>query len=476
MKFKFGFLPVFALLVASTNAQTVFVNSAGGTGKHTSLNAAIQAVTDDTAAPDEIVIEDEGPFFETRVIINESKTQAPLLIRAVPGVRPIIAIETSAEGALYIRKAGGPLTVRDLIIIPQLGDPLTRATAAVEGDNVTGSDTSVTLQNILVTSNDGNNRPLASLDGLTSPTWNPNVRTWRDEGILLSSSGTTFRRNYYLYDCVVSGISGDDGSDGIRIFTDGAIGSGSEVVVGPGCVVSYNDTMADQTVTSGTNSHRGGIQPGATLNTAVKVIGTQDNPVKVFNNNYNGIAETSDTNFAGAGLNEIKWCIIANNDGTGMIFTDYYANKDIANVTIANNSDGSVDGIENDLADMDISFSNVIFGGNGNQTDPNNIVDLTFDAQPLGTPSITVADSALPLSGPVSLNNVDYGADGVATNFATTLTNITNADPQFVSLDPTSSEFAVVGNAAYGTAGPGGQPLVGGGKFLTSSVSDWQLF
>jgi hypothetical protein len=459
-------------------AQTVFVNTVAAPGKFTSLNEAINAVTANTAEPDEIIIENEGPFFESRVIINESKTHSDLTIRAVDGVRPIVAIDANADGGVYIRKAGGPLILKDLIIIPQLGDPATRAQAGIKSDNVTDSDTSVTLQNILVTSNDGFNRPLASLDGLTPPVWTSSVVSFRDEGILHNSSGVLYKRNYYMYDCIVSGISGDQGSDGIRIFTDGIPGGGNEVIVGPGCVVSYMDITRDQEVTSSTNSGRGGIQPGANINTIVKIQGTQDKPVMVFNNNLNGISETfaNGQSGPGFGLLEVEWCIVANNAGVGFNTTDFYADKDIKNVTFANNGDGVFNGASSDFADMDYRFSNVIFGGNGQQTDPSNIVDLTIDGEPLGMPTYVIADSALPLSGSVSLNNVDYGADGIATNVAVTMTNITNADPQFVSLDPASGGFAVVSNQTYATAGPGGQPLVGGGSMAKSSVEDWQLF
>ena len=88
---------------------------------------------------------------------------------------------------------------------------------------------SYTLQNILVTSNDGNDRPLASLDGLTPPVWTENTISFRDEGIHVPSRtiGETLTEPHYIYmeDVVVSGLSGPDGSDGIRGFPDGIEGS-----------------------------------------------------------------------------------------------------------------------------------------------------------------------------------------------------------------------------------------------------------
>src|SRR5690606_32371216 len=212
------FLLSLAAFAAVGAAQSVTVGSTGA--DYTSLNAAILAVGANAEAPDVITVIDEGPFLESRIIINNG-TSGPddLTIQASPGLRPVMTVDntgSSTNSAVYIRKNGN-LIFKDLVIIPSTDfTPATRefvlAAAGIEIDDDSNIATSVTLQNILVSSNDGNNQPVASLDGLTSPTFTANTVSFRDEGIQALSTATNATRNLYMYDVVVSGVAGDQGS------------------------------------------------------------------------------------------------------------------------------------------------------------------------------------------------------------------------------------------------------------------------
>lgn len=475
--FLAGFLA--GVLCPAALAQSVTVGTSGA--DYTSLNAAIVAVGANAAEPDVITIQDAGPFLESRVIINIGTSgAADLTIQAVPGVRPVIAINNTGAGAnsaVYLRKSGN-LIFKDCIIMPTANVTVETSTtsvgqAGIEIDDDNLIPTSVTLQNVLVTSNDGFNQPVASLDGLSSPTFTASTVSFRDEGILALSASTNATRNLYLYDVIVSGVSGDQGSEGIRGFIDGA--AGSEWVIGPGCVVSYNNHN-DDTVTSA--SGLGAFQPGGTNGLDVKVLGTQDKPVKFINNNLNGISVTNTTAINDS-LSEVRWCIVANNTGVGFRSLDNNTPVEFANVTFANNQDGAFHGPP-EADEARYTLSGVIAAGNGGATDPANIIELLADGASPGifTSSFTATDSAIVLNGPYTLNNVDYGADGIASDsrWVVTTTRVISSDPQFVSLDPTSPGFVTVTNPSYGTAGPGGSALTGGGEIGASSVEDWQLF
>jgi hypothetical protein len=413
---------------------------------------------------------DEGPFFETGAVTLDDQTtdDDDMIIQGAPGVRPIIIadIETSARkwGMLYLRKHGN-LTVRDLILLPPVAGVVDQATyeAKVAETGIailvdSAVNTSITLENIFIGSNNGNNQPTSALDGLTPPVVTPETVSFRDEGIVGITQNTVPQHYLYFENIVVTGLDGDQGSDGIRGFPDGA--PGSRWIIGPGTVISYNE------------GH--GFQPGGTDNFSVEVRGEEDNPVKIINNGLSGIHVTN-TPGVDAGLTHVEWCIIANNGLHGINHGDVNTGTLFTNVTIANNGGNVFLGPSSANA-VTYTFSNVIAAGDGDPANPDNVIRLTGT----GTPSFfTATNSALVLEGPYTMNNTLYGADGIDSgpNYTVTpTTTIIDDDPQFVSLNPAGPGFAVVTNQAYGTAGPAGQPIVGGGSLAPASVEDWQLF
>jgi len=480
----FGLLLTLAFM-APAFSQSVTVGSAGSGAQYPNLTAAILHFSGTSTASDgttnTITFLDEGPFIEfNRIIINEARSGTDdLIIQGAEGIRPIIIADltasTSKISMLHLRKIG-LMHVKDLIIIPPK-DGVVDQTTYVSKVGETGIEiicssagsTSITLENVLVSSNDGNNRPVASLDGLTSPTFTPSAVSFRDEGIIVQSNASAYTHYLEMKKLVVSGVSGDQGSDAVRGFPDG--GAGSQWIIGPGCVFSYNNTRSAPVpiLTTGNAA----FQPGGTEGFEVHVRGTSNDPVKFVNNNLGGM-HISDQ--AGAlDLTTLSWVIIANNTGPGIRIGDQDTDLNLTNVTLASN--GMILLSPANPNEGNITASNVIAAGNGEASNPDNIINLA-PANFVSASTFSIQDSAIVLTGPYTANNVDDGGDGIRSNSAYTVTadNITSSNPAFASLDPASLSFALVTNSDYLMAGPGESPLVGGGSIVTSSVSDWQLF
>lgn len=474
---KYLSLTLIALFAAGAQAQSVTVGLSGA--DYPTLSAAIAATSASATQPDVITFIDEGPFIEPgRIIINQSyamdvidPTPTDLTIQAAPGLRPRVVVPGGNASAIYLRKVGS-VTLRDIVLMPA-----TTGTPAQHGivvDDEGGRETVVTLENILITSNDGANQPVASLDGLTSPTYTANTVTFRQDGINCSSMDPTVVEKIYINDVVISGIPGSPtaNSCGIRGFCDGA--PGSEWIVGPGCVISYlNTTKAPVDMT---NLGAGAFQPGDNRDMALTIRGTQEKPVLVFNNNLNAIAITNGAATTTDGLGDVEWAILANNTGRAYLSGDISGTSHFKNVTFINHNGMFQPGASAD--ENVITFENVIAAGNGDNEDPMNAFHFIATGNPGFTSNFTADHSAIVQAGPFTLNTNLYGGTSIFSdsNWNVTTTNIINSDPAFVSTDPLQGGFAVVSNPAYGTAGPGGVPLIGGGAFAASSVSDWQIF
>ncbi len=460
------------LAVASAAmGQSVTVGTTGA--NHTSLTAAVAAVKADPAAPNVITFIDAGPFFENdRIALDEFATGPDdMIIQGAPGVRPVIIADIEAatrkSGMIYLRKQGN-LTVKDLIVLPPVAGVTPENYTAkvaetgieIQVDNLLG--TSITLENIFIGSNNGSNQPTGALDGLTPPVTTAGTVSFRDEGILVQSQTGGNQLHYLnMTGVVVSGVDGDQGSDAIRGFPDGSVGS--EWILGPGTVLSYN------------GGH--GFQPGGTTNFSVQVRGEEGNPVKIINNERSGINVTNQAG-AASGLTNVEWCIIANQLENGTLMGDLDTSSLFTNVTIANNGGVALLGPADPNA-VTYTFSNVIAAGDGGAADADNVIRLIKSGTGTAAPSFfTATNSAIVLAGPYTLNSTAYGADGIDSdgNYTVTTTGVVNSDPEFITLNPAAGGFAVVSNQAYGTAGPAGQPLVGGGAFAAASVEDWQLF
>lgn len=460
-----------ASIASVAYSQEVTVGLAAG--EYDNLADAVDAVRTDPETPNIITFIDEGPFIQNgRLLLNEFETGPDdMIIQGAEGIRPIIICDlendTRRSGMVYLRKQGN-LTIKDLIILPPAEEvtpenyttKVAEAGLEIQVDNL--QPTSITLQNILISSNNGNNQPVASLDGLTPPVTTPETVSFRDEGIYVQSQPNDAQLHYLnMTGVVVSGVNGDQGSDGIRGFPDGT--PGSQWIIGPGTVVSYN------------GGH--GFQPGGTTNFSVEIRGEENNPVRLINNAKSGINITNQ-NGAPSGLTHVEWCIIANNAEHGINAGDIDTSTDFENVTIANNGSTVMTGPPDPNA-VSYTFSNVIAAGDGAASDPDNVIRLVQSGTGTAAPSsFTASQSAIVLDGIYTLNTTDYGGDGIDsdTNYSITTSAVLHSDPEFLSLDPANASFAVVSNQDYGTAGPAGQPLTGGASFAQSAISEWQLF
>lgn len=449
----------------TVSAQSVTVNSAGG-ADHLTISAAIAAVQADAAGPDVITIQNAGPFNEAgQLLINGDTADNELTIQASAGVRPLVISDFNGDGAIYINK-NNKTTIKDLILIPALGDVATRPQSAIRINDEAGATAmEVVLQNILISSNNGSNQPVASLDGLVAPVIDTNtMRSFRDEGVYVESSLTTMVYQITCEDVVVSGMFGDQGTDAFRTLQDGM--AGSHFTVGPGCVASYNfsATATNACLQPGGNE---GANPGDVL---VQVKGSAAKPVRFINNQMNGVACTATTQ-AGSTKN-IEWAIIANNTGAGFTTSDSDENVTMLNATFANNTKGIVATAAFAGA---YTMTNVIVAGNGVDG-----ADNTINVSTTAAGTLTANNSAFVLAGAYKLDTSLFDLDGLDDN--TPVSNVTknaviSADPDFASLSPTDPNFAVVRSAAYATAGPSSAPLTGGGTFNPSaSVADWTIY
>lgn len=449
----------------TVSAQSVTVNSAGG-ANHLTISEAIAAVQADPAGPDVITIQNAGPHNEVgQLLIVGDTADNELTIQASPGVRPLVISNFNGDGAIYINK-NNKTTIKDLILIPALGDAATRPQAAIRINEETGATAmEVVLQNILISSNNGSNQPVASLDGLTALVIDTStMRSFRDEGVFVESSTNSMVYQITCEDVVVSGLFGDQGSDAFRTLQDGT--AGSHFTVGPGCVASYNIS----TVATNACLQPGGNESANAGEMLVQIKGTAAKPVRFINNQMNGVYCTA-TTLAGS-IKNIEWAIIANNTRAGFETTDSDEIVTFQNVTFANNGKPVV---ATSAFASAYTMSNVIVAGNGVAGAENTINVSTTAA---GT--LTANNSAFVLAGAYKLDTSLFDFDGLDDN--TPVSNVTknaviSADPDFASLTPTDANFAVVRAAAYATAGPASAPLTGGGSFNPSaSVADWTIY
>lgn len=467
-----------AAVVAPVVAQSnLTVGSVGSGATHNNLRLAALALDKtDGPEPNRITFIDDGPFIEVGwVRLDEHDTgHRELIVEAAEGVNPtvVVSVVGNQRAGIFLRKEGKGMTLRDFTLLPTTNAALAPE-AAIELQCDDNFATSVTLENILISSNDGNNQPIASRDGLTEPVFDANTVSFGDEGIFMpSASGRAVAHNLTIRDVTISGLDGGSGSDGIRIQADG--GPGSMLTVGPGVTVSYLQGSRPAPTPISTGS---AFQPGGADNFTINVVGTQESPVRFINNNTAGIGVTYAPTANGVDL--MEWVIIANNNGAGIVNTSRHSTNIMRNVTIANNQMGAITGPPIP-AGIDFQLSNVIVAGNGDDADTTNVLLLTkYSGDAGGSAStFTATDSAIVLAGDYTLNTQDFGGDGINSDsfYTVTLTDVINSDPGFVSLDPTHAGFAEVTNPAYATAGPNGEALVGGGTYNNTSVRDWSVY
>lgn len=462
-----GFLlSALALLSAASpaGAASVTVHSNGSTGDYSSIAAALAAVQGESAGPgnpDVITILDKGPFREPLLSITGDAHDNDLVIRAAPGVRPILLSTSTGANAIELVK-NGRAEIRDLIIMPATGlsQPAQRA---ILYDNVNGSPGyHYHLENILITSNNGHDQPLASLDGLENPGIpSLNHVSFRGGGgVHGNSTDTSGVYRVTTRKLVVSALTSPT-PYGFRTFHDGA--AGSELVIGEGSVFSYIRSTTDNPLAAAINI--GGMEGTPNIGT---IQGSEGNPVLIINNRVHGLWLTG----GNPESNIFRNVIIANNAGDGIYHSNPRMDSVYENVTVAGNQGHALLIADNNRVAIafegSITGSNMVFAGNGS-----NGVQNILRTAGTGSGTITLNDCALVTFGPWRLNRFFY-ANGIngGSPSNVTLNGHINADPGFTSLDARTGALARIETPDYGQAGPGGTPLRGGGAFGAPAGGD----
>lgn len=481
-------------LSSGVSGQTVTVNSAGG-ADHTTINDALAAVKANAATPDVINITGGGPYTESFVIDSSVSINGdsftPTIITPGTSGGPDGSLDN--RGISITTTAGDvDVTLQNLTIIPQNGSSVTRAifsnnnTGSVSADNMT-----ITLQNVLVTGNDGSDNPVTT-DGLTQ-----NIDAahtyYTDDLVFFTGLVTTANVN----NCIISHGLGQGGAttpDGIVFFPD----SGANTLnIGEGTVVSYTGRIGIQVASdeSSLNVNGTAMNPVYILETGLAG-NSPINGVTISGNNFNGgLALFHDNNSNTSTAYDLNYLtisggphagidgafvdaadsfpsitadhlIITNMGGDGMSFgDDINEAMSFTNSTIAGNGNFPVAlGVGDGTSDATIDFTNVIIAGNGS-TDATNTVFATA-----GTDlTVNFNDCGL-------VTNGTFALDAPFTNEGTTTFNentVINDDPIFANIsNPTTDNFIDISGAAYQGAAGGGGDIVGAGEFLPPSSSD----
>ncbi len=436
-----------------------------------SVRSAVSAATTLSAGydtPVHIRLLSDGPFTESAITIPDCLFDNDFALTADSLRRPVLLSQATGWSAIVLQRQGRSV-IEDMVILPARGTGQTafRVLDVQDPDSPLGYD--ILLRNLLISSNDGADGPVASLDGLEDPGLDPAnpgpVRSFRGNAVKVRSTEIGEGRIYRLHmrDVVVSGmIAGETttGGYGIRGFMNGA--PGSEWVIGEGCVVSYNVNI--------TGGERAAIQPGGNEGAPVifRIEGSEERPVRIINNeNMNGIQVT--TTSTEDSEKSFSWVMVANNSGRGLTSNDSQESYTFQNVTFANNGGEAVhlpaghSGTHRALGS--------IFAGNGNPADTANTLAVGTNSS---DGSFLFERSAIVLSGPFQFNEeLQEGMPAGAE-----LLDVLVADPQFLSVDPSDVDFLNVTNPEYYLAGPGGDPLRGAAGYsgpVHRGMDGWEI-
>ncbi|MBX3729285.1 MAG: hypothetical protein KF858_08890 [Candidatus Sumerlaeia bacterium] len=452
------YLLAVAMLAAGTtvaSAATLTV-AKSGTPNHSTIQAAITAAADgDVIQILDDAVYDEGISVTKALTIEGTGTNRPIL--ALQAGPTQATGDTLSDGLVVQLPAAGSVTLRNLILIPSatntpLDDLLRTA----------GTDLTITLDNLLITSNNGANAPVTT-DGLSAANMTGAIQTG-DDGIFLAGTNTIGT----LTNVVVSHHQNTGtGRDGI--VCSAVINS---VTIGDGCVFSYNGRLGIQAhgaqsfVINAPNDRV--IVKGNAGFAGVWFAGAQ-----AATRSINGLISVNNTGFGlehqsrGAIEATLSNMILANNGGLNMVVGEVgTGNTVITDSTISN---GATNAMRiNAAAAGDVTVTNSIFGGSGTGT---GIIEH------LGTGTLTLNNCAVVTAGLNRLADPPTGGTGTIVQ-----NSVINADPGFLQIsNETLESFFQVTSAAYETAGTAGSNLKGGGTFgipevPASADSNWLLY
>lgn len=472
---KSTLLPVLAMSLAlptAALAQSVTVGLSGA--DYTTIAAAVNAVEADPTGPDVITIIDEGPhrIVDEQIIVTGDANLNDFTLQGAEGIRPIVLTGNSTTG-MYLNMAGST-TVRNLTFLPSTENAQTNHGQVLRynpGGTATAGFNAL-IEDVLITSNDGNDQPLTT-DGINIGPITENTVSYGPNGSGAIYGHSTSEAHVNTMEIRNTIISAINLSYGIRSFMDGA--PGSKFIIGEGVVVSHLTIPGGESLTDSA-VNIGGMEGAPDI---AEITGTEENPVRIFNNEGNGFLFTG-SNVCTKTFSNV---IVTGNGGDGFSVANINNSLELENVTVAGNGEspliiGSL--LEASYRDPigyngTITASNVIFGGNGSSSSVN-----VIQTAGTGTGTISISDSAIVHEGTYRLNTNTHadGIDGGDPSNAT-LTNIVNANPRFASLSPGSEDYATVTAGEYGEAGPNGDDLRGGGKYnfvLVTEANNWNLY
>jgi len=338
--------------------------------------------------------------------------------------------------------------LRGLIIMPATESQPDGCITFDDFSNTNGFAYDVIMEDVVISANNGSDQPVSE-DGKTAP--DGTELRYGDNVLDFNSTPTGATPTVTLTRTVVTAASTGFG-DNIRFFVDNAA-----ITFEEDCVSSYSEDH--------------GIYFSAAENSVAEYIGTQANPIIIHGNEGGGIFSNSPTCRVASNLEYVA--ITRNSDddvdtAVLCLYTGPEANT-WTNVTLAGNyveeglfpTDGAID------VQSPLELENCILGGDGSEytVSSRNLINMNNEMMTVDGVCIDTSH------GPTSLNvmyqrEVSEDEDGILNgNPAPIGVGYTNLSPDFISLDPSSSDYLRVTNVEFEYLGPGETELVGAGYF-----------
>lgn len=478
-----------AALCPAAHSQTARV-AADGSGDYASIQEAVDALAAGGATPGAIhvapgVYTGSVSIPSAMSIMGESAEDRPVLVlEPVPG---------DAQNDGLISTDGVDVTLENLILIPSTDNTPDRA---VRLDPVTDNDAfTVTIRNVLVSANDGNDAPL-SVDGMEALFPGPDGSvSFNDDGIRVLGGpfGGAGRADVTvnLERTVVTHIDSDRDptipTGGLDGFVLG--GFNTTLNIGPGVVASYCGRYGFQIITTDTTDTPPDFTPAANF------FGTREEPIVCKGNGSVGLQLWTGTHaFDSVQLTE-------NPIGARI---DMFSNKLDASRVLATGNETAIAWLNTAGEGVGFAIAESTFFDN--QTDYEFSTGYTAESEFTPQPVTLVTEDSVFAGTFLFLFNTDLTLDledRVADSFqlvyrntafpeegeyaviqefdlypvTVTLENIVTADPEFLSTDPAGPGYLVVSSGAYAEASTDGSPL--GGYFLfdgETAVREWMAF
>ncbi len=487
-KYLLTFFSLFLLLIfaiPNSLSQSVTVNSSGG-ADYTSVSTAQDAVSSNAEEPNTITITGGGPYEEILII------DTPVTIRGESEEdRPIILIQRNGsvsgrEDDGIANSAAVDMAFENLIFLPSVNDPPQDDGFDIRplSDN---DDFSVTLRNVLITSNNGANQPL-STDGRELMDFT-GATMFGDDGFQILStfagipSGTI---NALIENVIVTHIDQDGNVDSLGSGNDSFILGGENLTVTMRNVyVSYGDKFGFQLLSNMTANLEGTPSEPIVIDGGFGGIGStgircfsgnhQWSHVTVMNT-YNGIAVDSDTTES----IEADHILIANTQDWGLsfiwvppeerTFTFTFTDSTLFNNTNTLVFDPSSDSNANRLERTTVELvDSVIAGGDHDDTF---LITHIPSPEPEGFtfPHVILDHTAVVQEGD---HEVFFGFE----DEDITRTDVLTSDPEFMSTDPANEDFLKVSADSYRTAASDGGFLSGARPFAGEvNIHHWMMF